>query len=175
MLTQSDLYKAISWAVELHDGQRRKYIDKPYVLHPLEVAAKLEAYGYDIEVQIAAVLHDVVEDCAATPGEIARKFNVRVATLVDEVTNRSRARDGNRAARADIDLAHLTGCSPEAASIKLVDISVNVPSITAGDAKFAAVYVREKAAQLEVLRHGHPVLFARALDIVEQASAECGI
>ena len=55
----SNLQKAISIAVEAHEGQ----IDKggsPYILHPLRVMMSLKTE----DEMIVGVLHDVIEDCS---------------------------------------------------------------------------------------------------------------
>lgn len=52
------LERAIAFAVAKHAGQVDK-VGQPYILHPLRVMAQMEN---DI-CRIAAVLHDVVEDC----------------------------------------------------------------------------------------------------------------
>lgn len=61
------LPEAIVYATQAHHGQRRKGIHRePYVVHPIRVMLAIRDQGYSEEVQIAAVLHDVVEDTAWT-------------------------------------------------------------------------------------------------------------
>lgn len=60
------LNKAIVYAVKVHNGQVRKGTQVPYILHPLEAASIVGTLTTDEEVIAAAVLHDVVEDTAAT-------------------------------------------------------------------------------------------------------------
>lgn len=55
----SDLQRAISIAVEAHQGQTDKG-GNPYILHPLRIMMSLKTE----EEMIVGVLHDVVEDCA---------------------------------------------------------------------------------------------------------------
>jgi len=76
------------WAAIRHSNQRRKGADQlPYINHPLEVSALVEAAGgTDCEIQ-AALLHDVVEDQNATVAELAELFGVEVAAIVNEVTD----------------------------------------------------------------------------------------
>ena len=50
-------------AGKAHEGQFRKYSGLPYIIHPIEVATTVEAYGGTDEMIAAALLHDVVEDC----------------------------------------------------------------------------------------------------------------
>jgi len=173
--TEADILAAIAWAIELHAGQIRKYAGEPYIQHPIRVAYVLTNFGLPREVVAAAVLHDTMEDCGTTFEQIENRFGKTVAGLVLEVTDAAKPSDGNRAARAAINLEHLSRSSYGGASIKLVDISDNVPSVTNGDPKFARVYVPEKLAQLEVLRHGNAALFNRAREILEWATTEMGV
>ena len=78
------LDEAIRFAVECHSGQKRKASDTPYIVHPLEVLTILSAMHADIDVQIAGVLHDTVEDTGATVEEIRERFGDRAADLVEE-------------------------------------------------------------------------------------------
>ncbi len=52
-------------ACEAHAGQVRKGTDIPYIEHPRGVAALVKAYGGNEDQQIAALLHDVLEDGGA--------------------------------------------------------------------------------------------------------------
>ena len=56
----STLEKAIAIAAEAHAGATDK-AGAPYILHPLRVMLKVKSP----DARIVAVLHDVVEDCAA--------------------------------------------------------------------------------------------------------------
>ncbi len=74
--------EALEYAVAHHEGQRRDSDAAPFILHPLEVGVLLRNRGYDDEVVAAGLLHDLVEDTDATPGEIRDRFGARVAGLV---------------------------------------------------------------------------------------------
>ena len=76
------LTKAICFAAEKHEGQTRKGTDIPYITHPMEVGAIAATLTDDEEIIAAAVLHDVVEDCGVTGGELTVLFGERVASLV---------------------------------------------------------------------------------------------
>lgn len=76
------LDKAICFAVEHHAGQLRKGTNIPYITHPLEVMSILMRMNADIDLQIAGVLHDTVEDTDATVEEITELFGADVARLV---------------------------------------------------------------------------------------------
>ena len=81
--------EAFLYAHEAHRHQRRKKTERPYISHVMGVASLVLQYGGDEEQAIAALLHDVVEDCGGAPrmAEIRRKFGERVASIVDGCTD----------------------------------------------------------------------------------------
>jgi (p)ppGpp synthase/HD superfamily hydrolase len=89
-LTAKDLEKAIIYATEKHKGVVRQGDGTPYILHPLSVLfilAKVKKSNNYYLLAVAAILHDVVEDCGVTLEEIAEKFGHAVAALVSELTS----------------------------------------------------------------------------------------
>ncbi len=76
------LHKAIIFATERHAGQLRKGTTLPYILHPLESMQILSELQADINLQIAGVLHDIVEDTDTTIEEVEALFGYDVADLV---------------------------------------------------------------------------------------------
>lgn len=76
------LLQAINYMVEVHGGQQRKGSKLPKATHLFGVAAILQRYGYDDEVVIAGLLHDVVEDTERDIAEIAHLFGAQVAEYV---------------------------------------------------------------------------------------------
>lgn len=77
--------QAYNVAAQAHAEQKRASGD-PYIIHPLCVAYILAQLQMDELALAAALLHDVVEDTQVTKEEIAEKFGVKVADLVDGVT-----------------------------------------------------------------------------------------
>lgn len=84
MNKEERLTKAIIFAATKHANQKRKD-GTPYIYHPLAVAELLKKYGYDIDYQITAVLHDVLEDTDATEDEV-KEFGIPVYEAVKLVT-----------------------------------------------------------------------------------------
>ena len=64
------LHEAIRFAEEKHRAQKRKGTDIAYIIHPMEVLQILMGERCSIEVAIAGVLHDVLEDTDADADEI---------------------------------------------------------------------------------------------------------
>lgn len=76
------LNEAIKFAVDHHAGQFRKATVRPYIGHPLEAMLLLQSMDADIDLQIAGVLHDTIEDTDATAEEIRALFGEDVTRLV---------------------------------------------------------------------------------------------
>lgn len=86
---EDGLNRAYVFAVKMHGAQTRESGD-PYFSHPVEVAGILTEYKLDYKTIITALLHDTVEDTAATQNDIEKLFGAEVATLVEGVTKLSR-------------------------------------------------------------------------------------
>jgi (p)ppGpp synthase/HD superfamily hydrolase len=81
--------QAFEFAAEKHKGQTRKASTIPYIAHLMGVASLVLEFGGDEDLAIAALLHDVVEDCGGKPmlKEVRRRFGARVAKAVDGCTD----------------------------------------------------------------------------------------
>ena len=89
-LDTKKFYEAFAFADSFHKGQLRKS-GEPYIIHPLAVAEIVAELELDLDSVIAALLHDCIEDTAATHDEIAKRFNPTVADLVEGVTKLTKA------------------------------------------------------------------------------------
>lgn len=79
--------KAVRFAEEHHEGQRRQADGASFMVHPLEVASLLDRSGYPDHVVAAAVLHDVLEDTDADRSELDARFGADVGELVALVSD----------------------------------------------------------------------------------------
>lgn len=173
---QKIIDQAYEYAKEMHGEQRRKYTSEPYIHHPVAVARVISAEtDCSHSVICAALMHDVVEDTAATHADILERFGYRIADLVRQVTDVSRPEDGNRAIRKAIDRQYLAGADAEAQTIKLADLIHNTFSIVEYDKKFAAVYLAEKAMLLHALDKGDRGLHILACDIWRHSANKIGL
>src|SRR5918911_110223 len=77
--------RAYAFAAEAHAPQLRES-GEPYINHPLAVAETLASIHMDTATIIAALCHDVTEDCGIPLSEIESRFGREVARLVDGVT-----------------------------------------------------------------------------------------
>lgn len=165
---KTNIEKAREFAKRAHESvpQYRKYTHEPYIVHPAAVA-KLVAGVTDDEATIcAAWLHDVVEDTPVTLRDIEAEFGKDIAAMVADLTDVSKASDGNRADRKRIDREHTKRASANAKTVKLADLIDNSRSIAKHDPEFAKVYMREKKLLLDVLHEGNATLYAMARDII---------
>ncbi|MGR0114164.1 HD domain-containing protein [Ralstonia pseudosolanacearum] len=79
---------ALSLAARAHEGQARKGTPIPYITHPVAVAGLVAQYGGDEDQQIAALLHDALEDGGAQfAPEILEGFGARVLSMVEGCTD----------------------------------------------------------------------------------------
>lgn len=120
------MLRAAQFAAAHHDGQTRKGADRlPYITHPTAVAMKLVNVGLvtDVEVIVAGLLHDTIEDCAVEKRTLAETFSLRVADIVAEVSDDQSLPRGERKRRR---LLAAPAMTVEAATVKLADILCNL-------------------------------------------------
>jgi len=94
-LTDSDkklIRKAFDVSVEAHKDQRRKS-GEAFIFHPIGVAKIVASeIGLGPTSIAAALMHDVVEDTDVTLEDIKKKFNPKVAQLVEGLTKISQVK-----------------------------------------------------------------------------------
>ena len=123
------LLEAIRFAADKHRNQRRKDSERsPYINHPIEVAQLLWEVGgvRDVEVLLAAILHDTVEDTDTRPEEISGRFGEKVRSFVMEVTDDKNLPKGERKLLQIVNAPHK---SYGAKLIKLADKACNVRNL----------------------------------------------
>lgn len=167
MLTIARPFKAIQFAAIAHHGQVRKYTGEPYIVHPIEVAGIVASVTHDEEMLDVAALHDVIEDTKFTFEDIQTEFGTDVAVGVWYLTDDSTPEMGNRDFRKNRYLLKVKGAPSKIQTVKLADLISNTKSIVQHDPKFAAVYLKEKTALLEVLTGGDTVLWNKANEMVK--------
>jgi (p)ppGpp synthase/HD superfamily hydrolase len=79
--------KALEMAETAHAGQTRNGSGgMAYIHHPIAVAELLAEHGFGEQAVAAALLHDVVEDSAASVEDVEARFGPEVARLVETLT-----------------------------------------------------------------------------------------
>lgn len=127
------LDRAFALAAQAHDGQFRRSGD-PYITHPVAVAQILADYGLDVEVVVAALLHDVAEDTDVPLARIAEVAGDPVAQLVDGVTKLDRLQVPSKQAQQAATMRKLvvaTAGDLRVLLVKLADRLHNVRTLAA--------------------------------------------
>lgn len=164
----STLIVAAHFAAEKHKGQKRKYTSEDYIHHPLRVMNRVLIYpkipGSRTAAAMAAVLHDVVEDCGVPLREIRDQFGADVELLVEGLTNvftKANYPELNRAKRQALEANRLGSCRDEIRIIKMFDRIDNLQSFFPLQEEmlgFARVYVKESEDLAKAIVQAAPLL-----------------
>ncbi len=90
-----EIEEAYKFARDAHSGQFRSSGD-PYITHPVAVANILARLHLDKQTLMAALMHDVIEDCEVSREELTEKFGESVASLVEGVSKLTQINFGSR-------------------------------------------------------------------------------
>jgi (p)ppGpp synthase/HD superfamily hydrolase len=113
--------RALYLAASAHEGQVRKSTPIPYITHPVAVAALVAQFGGDEDQQIAALLHDVLEDGGPHFGPIIHKdFGPRVLRIVEGCTDGTPDASGTKAPWKERKVAYLAHLAQAADEVLLV-------------------------------------------------------
>jgi (p)ppGpp synthase/HD superfamily hydrolase len=125
--------RAFLFAADKHSGQTRKASKIPYIAHLMGVASLVLEFGGDEDMAIAALLHDVVEDCGGVPmlNEVRRKFGSRVAKIVEGCTDSFTDPKPPWRERKETYIRHLKKTDAETRLVSAADKLNNVRSILA--------------------------------------------
>lgn len=123
--------RAFEFAAEKHKNQTRKASTIPYIAHLMGVASLVLEAGGDEELAIAALLHDVVEDCGGEPmlKEVRRLFGARVAKVVEGCTDADTYPKPPWQARKEKYIRHLKAADTDTKLVAAADKLNNVRSI----------------------------------------------
>jgi (p)ppGpp synthase/HD superfamily hydrolase len=123
--------RAFVFAAEMHAGQTRKASTIPYIAHLMGVTSLALEFGGDEDLAIAALLHDVVEDCGGAPilKEVRRRFGGRVAKIVHGCTDSDVDPKPPWRERKETYLRHLKTADADTRLVSAADKLNNVRSI----------------------------------------------
>ena len=138
MYSTDRISAAFALAALVHEKQKRKSTDIPYISHPMAVAAQVSVWGGSEDQFIAALLHDVVEDGGAQYMPVIEEhFCKHVLDLVMACSDAAPQRGQPKGAwseRKEKSLANLRSAADEVLLISAADKWHNLASILA-DAK----------------------------------------
>ncbi|MCR5397616.1 MAG: helix-turn-helix domain-containing protein [Lachnospiraceae bacterium] len=121
--------KAIDYAVEAHEGQKRKRSSVPYIYHPLNLACHaLSMEIIDDEVIATCMLHDVLEDCGKSLEDLPVSDEIK--ELVRLMTH-EKVDDSNRDKMLNAYYDELSK-NPKAALVKCLDRCNNLTTMSWG-------------------------------------------
>jgi len=123
---------ALALAAEAHEGQNRKGTPIPYITHPVAVAALVARYGGSEDQQIAALLHDVLEDAGEQWAPRIEAFGPQVLAIVLGCTDGTPDATGKKAPwreRKEAYLAHLADTQGDTLLVLGCDKLHNLQSI----------------------------------------------
>lgn len=163
-----DVARAFMVAAHCSVGQVRKYTGEDYFHHPEEVLQLLLTYDEPtLEMQVAALLHDVIEDTNVKIEQIRRIFGMAIAQMVDDLSDVSKPEDGNRETRKRLDREHIGQALKASMRIKCADLLSNSKSIVDRDVNFAKTYLVEKLLILDEIRMdiGNTMIWKQAFSV----------
>jgi guanosine-3',5'-bis(diphosphate) 3'-pyrophosphohydrolase len=123
------ILSAALFASQKHANQKRKgAAAEPYVNHLIEVAQLVSMAVEEpaVNLVMAALLHDTIEDTGVTAAELIERFGREVADLVVEMTD---DKSLPKAERKRLQIEHAPKMSARAQTIKLADKISNLRSI----------------------------------------------
>lgn len=173
------------FAEKAHGDQRRKFVDEPYINHPLRVMETCRQYSPSSSMAAAAILHDVLEDTPVT-GEEFREFLSTVMDhshaghtfrLVRDLTDtftHARYPNWNRRKRKQKEYERLAHAHPDAQTIKYADIMDNSVDVAGSGDEFARIYLNECKTLLAFITKGVPELHKIAVETVDKALVSLG-
>jgi len=151
--------QAWEFAQDKHKDQIRKFINKPYFdAHVQKVNGLVKQYTTDEDLLVAALLHDVLEDCYSNKWEgykdIKELFGKRVAEIVLELTS-----DGDEidhrydGSKTDYLIYKMTKMSEDALIIKLCDRLQNISDAFTASDKFRNKYFQETSQIVDAIEN----------------------
>lgn len=129
--------RAINFATKAHENQRRKFGDRPYIVHPIGVAEFVAITKLSKKkdlLLVVAILHDIIEDTEYNKSDILKLFGKFVADLVEELTSDKLAI--KLIGKKEYLLQKMIGMSSYALVIKLADVLYNLLDCNCADDKF---------------------------------------
>lgn len=122
-IMEYQILKALEFARKKHRGQLRKITGEPYFNHILATVRVLRQYDAALNVQIAGALHDTLEDTETTLAEIVSNFGLRVAYMVDVVTEK---KELNYADRKALQVLRIKNSDINTQILKCADVIANL-------------------------------------------------
>ncbi len=127
-----ELLRAYAYAAKAHAGQMRKGTPLPYLTHIITTMKYAKLLTDDVEILIAAALHDTVEDTWVTLDMVCKEFGDKVAWYLNEETENKRASlpaSETWEIRKQENIKHIHQATKEVKMLFLADKTANAESL----------------------------------------------
>lgn len=115
---------------------------KPVILHSIRVGLHLYNLGYDKDIVIAAILHDIIEDTETKIEEVESKFGSKIAKLVEANSFDESIQDKTERYKENLERCRKAG--RDALIVKAVDFFDNADYYGAASTSELAKWLLEK-------------------------------
>jgi guanosine-3',5'-bis(diphosphate) 3'-pyrophosphohydrolase len=120
-----EVEKSISFLIEKYNQSGKN--TKPVILHSIRVGMVLIEFDYDIDVIVAGILHDLLEDTDVSFQEIEKNFSLEIARIVGAVSYNPKIEDP--VTRYKEMFERIVAEGQKAIVIKAADMIINIPYI----------------------------------------------
>jgi hypothetical protein len=141
--------KAFKFAAGRHNGQKRKFTGKPYIIHPLRVSEIIREHGGGPAQRAAGMLHDTIEDTKTDYKDILDLFGSEIANLVMAVTNDPEEK--GRLGKSEYLARKTSALGPRELLVKLADRLDNIRDLSHENSDWNINYAGETRSILSRL------------------------
>ncbi len=122
------IFKTLDFAADKHKNQRKGVDGTPYINHQIKVAKLLVEIGKvtDLNIILAALLHDTVEDTETTETELINNFGKEITAYVMEMTD---DKSLEKPLRKELQIKNAPHKSKGAKLIKICDKICNITDV----------------------------------------------
>lgn len=156
---------AFAFAREAHAEQRRESDAARFIAHPLEVASLLNNTGHPEQLVAAGILHDSVEESAATIETIDARFGSEVAAIVAAMTENPNIEDFEER-KASL-RRQIAAHGPDASAVYAADKVAKVRELRSRATRGEEVLDPRHAAGQAKLRH-----YLASLEMLEEIAPD---
>lgn len=149
------------YAIAKHANQL--YGDKPYVVHLDEVYHVVLDAKLPLIYQVAAYLHDVVEDTNTPLSEIEKHFGIEIANMVDAVSG-----FGETRAQRQAQIKQKMMNCPSSIDLKMADRLANMRHSKINKPSLFKKYLKEHIDLAPIFSQGSSVLFDQLEQLVQE-------
>jgi len=135
----------------------------PYTYHLKQVAQIAKDLGYDENIQVACVLHDILEDTELSYNDLKRAFGEEIAEIVYCVTDEM---GRNRKERKAKTYPKIKG-NWKATVVKICDRIANIREAKLRNARLLKMYMDEHEEFVKNLKNSHNPETAKAWEMLE--------